>query len=295
MKTRLLSAAVGIAVAVVALTLNLTYPWVLCVVLAAVACMCLFELLVSTKYIRNPAVITVSFIYTVIMLFIPYFAPHILGRLVAAASVAYVISMFFILMVCYKKLTLEKLAIGMVSTAIIVFPFLSAICMYLKEFFGAFDGAGTVNFNNALAGQSMIIFCFIASWGTDTGAYFAGRLFGKHKLAPEISPKKTVEGAIGGVFVGIGMSALAAYLCTVVWNVAAYEVNWINLLIVSAVASVVSMLGDLSFSMFKRACNIKDFGNIMPGHGGILDRFDSVIFVCPTVFALDLFLPILVR
>lgn len=294
MKTRLLSAAVGIAVAVAALTVNLTYPWVLCVVLAAVASMSLFELLVSTKYIKNPAVITVSFIYTLIMLFIPYFAPQILGKLIATASVAYIVVLFFILMVCYKSLTIEKLSVGIVSTMIIVFPFLSAIFMYLKEFPGVFDGRGSVNFNNALAGQSMIIFCFIAAWGTDTGAYFSGRLFGKHKLAPEISPKKTVEGAIGGVIIGVGLCALAAYICTVLLDVF-YEVNWINLLIVSFVASVISMLGDLSFSMFKRACNIKDFGNIMPGHGGILDRFDSVIFVCPTVFVMNFFLPILVR
>ena len=295
MKTRLISAGVGIAVALALFTLNLTFPWVICVMLAAVACMCLYELLVATKYINNPAVITLSFIYSVVVLFIPYFAPAIFGTLVATSSVIYVILMYFVLMLDYEKLSIEKIALTVTSTALIVFPFLSAIRMYLQEFDGVFTGNGNVNFDNTVAGQSMIIFCFIAAWGTDSGALFAGSLFGKHKLAPRISPKKTIEGAVGGVIFGMALSALAAWLMTVVFNISAYEVNWINFLIIAFASAIVSMLGDLTFSMYKRACNIKDFGNIMPGHGGILDRFDSVIFVCPTVYVMNIYLPIFVR
>lgn len=295
MKTRIISALVGIALAVVVMTLNVTYPWVLCVAIAAIASICLFELLVSTKYIKNPAVIAVSFIYTVVVLFIPYFAPAILGRLVITASVCYGLLMFFILMLSYKTFSLEKLALAILSTVMIVLPFLSAIYMYLQNFPGAFSGNAVVDKANAFTGQSMILFCFIAAWGTDTGALFSGMLFGKHKLAPQISPKKTVEGAIGGVFIGVGLCALAAYLCVDVFKAAPFEVNWLNLVITAAVCSVISMIGDLSFSMFKRACNIKDFGNIMPGHGGILDRFDSVIFVCPTALMMNMFLPMIVR
>jgi phosphatidate cytidylyltransferase len=117
---------------------------------------------------------------------------------------------------------------------------------------------------------------YIIAFGSDTFAYFSGKLFGKHKLYPEVSPNKTIEGAIGGI---IGCTILSLIFFDYL------RINkYIYIIIFSVSASVFSMAGDLTASKIKRENGIKDFGNMLPGHGGILDRFDSVLFVAPTVY-----------
>ncbi len=124
---------------------------------------------------------------------------------------------------------------------------------------------------------------FIA-WVCDTCAYFAGRALGKHKLVPILSPKKTVEGAIGGVIGAVAVGAIFGYL---LYRNETHDVSVIIVLIViTFVGSIISQLGDLLASGIKRDHNIKDYGNIIPGHGGIMDRFDSVIFVTPCIYFL---------
>ncbi len=117
---------------------------------------------------------------------------------------------------------------------------------------------------------------FIIAWSTDTFAYFAGLLFGKHKLAPIISPKKTIEGAIGGI-VGCAVSTF------IFSTIFIPEMANISILF-GIVGSMISQMGDLNASMIKRSNGIKDFGHIIPGHGGILDRFDSILFTAPYVY-----------
>lgn len=125
-------------------------------------------------------------------------------------------------------------------------------------------------------GEFYWYFVFIGAWVTDIFAYFTGMLFGKHKLIPAVSPKKTVEGAIGGVvfcvafFVGYG--ALVNYFSQ-------YDISLILLAIAGLLSALVSMIGDLSMSVIKRTYGIKDYGKIFPGHGGVLDRFDSILAV----------------
>lgn len=133
----------------------------------------------------------------------------------------------------------------------------------------------------------LLTLCF--AWGGDTAAYFAGRAFGKHKLAPVVSPHKTVEGAVGGVLgsilAGILLTCVYAalssgyHVISVQMRTTHYEV----LLLMGAIASVLGILGDLFASAVKRQAGIKDYGTIFPGHGGILDRFDSVMFIAPFV------------
>lgn len=125
-------------------------------------------------------------------------------------------------------------------------------------------------------GEFYWYFVFIGAWVTDIFAYFTGMLFGKHKLIPAVSPKKTVEGAIGGAvfcvafFVGYG--ALVNYFSQ-------YDISLILLAIAGLLSALVSMIGDLSMSVIKRTYGIKDYGKIFPGHGGVLDRFDSILAV----------------
>lgn len=134
----------------------------------------------------------------------------------------------------------------------------------------------------------LLILCF--AWGGDTCAYFAGRAFGKHKLCPVVSPKKTVEGAIGGVLgtMVFGVVITLAYSIAADRTEAFTRTNigvsmYLVIALLACVAAVLGIYGDLFASVVKRQCGIKDYGTIFPGHGGILDRFDSVMFIAPFV------------
>lgn len=129
---------------------------------------------------------------------------------------------------------------------------------------------------------------FISSWICDTCAYCVGMLIGRHKMAPRLSPKKSVEGALGGIAGSAIVGGLYAYF---VVNQAIFEqdVVWIFALI-SAVGAVIAQVGDLAASAIKRDYDIKDYGKLIPGHGGIMDRFDSVIFTAPVIYFLAILL-----
>lgn len=115
----------------------------------------------------------------------------------------------------------------------------------------------------------------------DIGAYMFGKRFGKRKLCPYVSPHKTIEGAIGGVLFSIFISTLFCVLCEQFFKIK--DINYLSVVLISLLGAPISILGDLCFSLIKRLLNIKDFGNIIPGHGGVLDRFDSIIFLSPFV------------
>lgn len=135
---------------------------------------------------------------------------------------------------------------------------------------------------------------FISAWGSDTGAYFAGKLFGKHKLTPELSPNKTVEGAIGGIFLATLVSFAYGYIIS---NLNLFSENYFIVFctIIAFLGSIFSQIGDLVASSIKRYTKIKDFGTIIPGHGGVLDRFDSILFTSPIVYAVLIALSKLTR
>ena len=130
-------------------------------------------------------------------------------------------------------------------------------------------------------GGGLVLIPMVAAFCSDSAALFAGMAFGKHKLAPKVSPKKTVEGAVGGLIGGIvGMVVFRVifFICTLY----PLHIGWCALL--GLVGAVMGQLGDLSFSVIKRQQGIKDYGHLLPGHGGVLDRFDSVIFAAPVVW-----------
>lgn len=138
-----------------------------------------------------------------------------------------------------------------------------------------------------VAGKYLIWFVFLCSWGSDTCAYAVGVLFGKHKMTPKLSPKKSVEGAIGGILGAALLSALYTYLIgqySVSAQYSGWEINVTAAAVLGAVGALVSMVGDLAASAVKRDYGIKDYGKLIPGHGGIMDRFDSVIIAAPLIF-----------
>lgn len=129
--------------------------------------------------------------------------------------------------------------------------------------------------------QRGVLFVFLTSWGTDTVAYLVGINFGKHKLAKHISPKKSIEGALGGVAGAVVLTVIYALFYGL-------QSHLFTLILIAMIASVLSQCGDLCASHFKRVAGVKDYSNLIRGHGGILDRFDSVLFAAPTVFYLSL-------
>ena len=130
-------------------------------------------------------------------------------------------------------------------------------------------------------------------WMADIGAFFAGSFLGKHKLCPVISPKKTIEGAIGGVLFCIGATCLVGWIFSSLLYGEKAHVQYLNLSILAFFGSLLSIIGDLSFSVVKRYFKIKDYGFIIPGHGGFLDRFDSVIMVAPFILTFITYFPII--
>ena len=185
-------------------------------------------------------------------------------------------------------------AMGLISFWL-VFTVCAALCVSLfdkgHEVFRGPLGAlgvlypGLFSVHLALVQNSfgdLVYYIFLFAFGSDTFAYFSGYFFGKHKLCPDLSPKKTVEGAVGGV--------LGTALCTFALSSRILPQVRMPLVIMSLFASVISMFGDLVASAFKRKMGIKDYSNLIPGHGGIMDRFDSVLFVAPFVYYCFLFL-----
>ncbi len=136
-------------------------------------------------------------------------------------------------------------------------------------------------------GAYIVVMVFIASWISDTGAYFVGSACGKHKLAPVLSPKKSVEGSIGGIVCAAGIGALYALLLERL-GLCPAEYIWV-FAIIGGLGSIISQLGDLGASAIKRQTGIKDYGKLIPGHGGIMDRFDSVIVTAPLIYYLAYF------
>ncbi len=156
-------------------------------------------------------------------------------------------------------------------------------------FFGFFYVALTLSYIYLVCelngGQYTVWLIFIGSWGADTMAYMVGRQIGKHKIVPVLSPKKSLEGFIGGI---VGATLIGVIYALIFKNnlTEHFPNPVLSFAIIAACSSVVSMIGDLAASAIKRDKQIKDYGRLLPGHGGILDRFDSVIFIAPIVYYL---------
>ena len=132
-------------------------------------------------------------------------------------------------------------------------------------------------------GQFYVWLIFAAAWGSDVCAYCVGMLFGKHKAFPVLSPKKSWEGCIGGV---MGAALIAALYCLILNTWFGQDGSALQYAVVCGIGSVIAQIGDLAASALKRNHEIKDYGKLIPGHGGVLDRFDSIIFVAPIVYYL---------
>jgi phosphatidate cytidylyltransferase len=161
------------------------------------------------------------------------------------------------------------------------FPVGRALTASAMVFYVVFGFASVLLLRSEPHGGYLYLLIFLSAWVTDTGAYFTGVFFGKHKLIPDVSPKKTVEGAIGGVVTCVLTFVIFG---AVVGAISDLTPHYFRLALVGVVVSVVSMIGDLIASLLKRKYGIKDYGKLFPGHSGVMDRFDSVLATAPFLF-----------
>jgi len=152
--------------------------------------------------------------------------------------------------------------------------------MLMMTFYVTISFVSLVCLRRQPRGSVLFLLPFIGAWVSDTFAYFTGRLLGKHKLIPEVSPKKTVEGAVGGVV----FTAIAYVVFGLILREGNMSVNIVLLAVIGVLVSVLSQIGDLIASVVKRHYGIKDYGKLFPGHGGVMDRFDSVIATAPVLY-----------
>lgn len=196
------------------------------------------------------------------------------------AYFTYTVVIFSSLIFYHKTITFREL--GVIYSMALLIPTALKTLISLRAFGGPH-------------GMFYVIIAIFSAWIADTGAYFAGSMWGKHKLCPEISPKKTIEGVVGGFVLNITAMLVFGYIFHAIYYQYSVNISYLSLFLIGFFGTIMSILGDLSFSLIKRSCHIKDFGEIIPGHGGILDRFDSVIFEAPFVFLFVQIMPIVLR
>ena len=187
-----------------------------------------------------------------------------------------------------QHFTMLFIAFLVAVMAVYVFSFPKFVSeQVMTAYFGLFYVAVMLSYvyqTRMLAEGAIIVWLiFLSSWGCDTCAYCVGMLFGKRKMAPKLSPKKSVEGGIGGV---AGAALLGALYALAMNKWAGAAVSPVNFAIICGAGGMISQVGDLCASAIKRNKDIKDYGKLIPGHGGILDRFDSVIFTAPIIYYL---------
>lgn len=270
MKTRIISAAVGIPVL---LLLVLVAPKIVAaVVFGLLLAIGVYELLYRTGLVVHIRLMIYSAI-AAFLLSIWSFYDSVQGFLMLGLIVFFIL-FFAEIMIDHVKVTVEMVSLCFLGGVIVPY-LLSALVRIL---------AGST-------GRIFILLPFTIAFLSDAGAYFIGLRFGKHKLAPVVSPHKTIEGVFGGIaFAIVGAIAYAIVLRFAL----SMRVNFGLALLYGLLGSVVGVLGDLCFSVIKRQTGIKDYGNLLPGHGGFLDRFDSLVLVAPLIEALLLVLPMAV-
>lgn len=268
MKKRIVTAAILIPVLVL---VALVAPKIVAAVVWGVLLMIgVYELLYTTGLVQHPRMV----LYSALMAFATSLWSHyganqgiaLLGLLV------FFILLFSELMANHVKISLEMITYCFFAGAIVPY-LLSAIIRILAM----------------ASGRYLIAIPFVVAFLSDAGAYFAGSMLGKHKLAPVVSPNKTVEGVIGGLLSAMVGMLIYAVLLQLVFR---FRVNYGAALLYGFLGSAVGVFGDLSFSIIKRLSGIKDFGTLIPGHGGFFDRFDSMVTVAPLMEALILLMPV---
>lgn len=261
LKQRLTVGIIGAVFAVLVLCLNVK---VVAAVIALVALIGLSEIYSATGLLkRQNKLCILGYIYNVAVYVIISIAPR------AALALSVSVCIYGLILLVYMIFNHNTVGYSDISelffSTVYVTVLLAYVVLVRKESLGGY----------------LIWIVFITAWLSDTMAFAVGRRFGRNKLIVEVSPKKTVEGALGGLAGSVIFNLIFGVVCSFAFGRSVY---YLPLALLALIAGVMSQLGDLAASCIKREHGIKDFSNLLPGHGGILDRFDSVLFVAPVVY-----------
>ena len=266
MKTRIIAAAVLVPVL---LLVVLAAPKPLAaVIFGLLLAIGVYELLFRTGLVKHPRLV----VYSCVMAFVTsmwscFGAVHAVAVL---GILAFFMVLFAETMADHVRVRFDMVAMCLLAGLVIPYLLTALIRILTMKI-----------------GRYVIMVPFVVAFMSDAGAYFVGLRFGKHKLAPVVSPNKTIEGMLGGMAAAmVGMLIYALIL-----QILDFRVNYLLALLYGLVGSLAGVFGDLCFSVIKRQTGIKDYGNLIPGHGGVLDRFDSVTTVAPLMEALLVLLP----
>lgn len=268
MVTRLISSAVGIIIALAVLFLHDTI--VLPIAVALISVMILFELYRAVGCLSLRISTSIGFVYAAAL---PFVTLGTAAKYRGVLTATTVILCFLAYVLHHERAKFEQIAMMLVGMLLI--PASMSCCLQL----------------NALSDKCGIMYLVLGlcgAWLADSGAYFVGTFCGKHKLCPKISPKKTIEGLVGGILTnGVLFVLINLVYCKIMQNGGTdLSVNYVLSFLLGMACAGIGTVGDLSASLVKRQFGIKDYGKIMPGHGGLLDRFDSVLFVVPFMAAI---------
>ncbi|MCI2106336.1 MAG: phosphatidate cytidylyltransferase [Intestinimonas sp.] len=267
MGKRILVAIVGVPL--IFLALFGTPAWVLPGVISVLSMVAVHEVIWSTGFVKHPRISGYALVLAGLIPIWAFMGEHKLPIL--CALLIYVVLLFGEAMASHYTVTMEKMG-GSFFLSIMIPYFLSSF----------------VRIRRMPDWNLYIVLPFVVAFTSDAFALFGGMLFGRRKLAPELSPKKTVEGAVSGLLGSIVSTLIYGVIIHLVFQT---EVCYPILVVYAGLGAVLSQFGDLAFSYIKRQYGIKDYGNIFPGHGGVLDRFDSVIFCAPFLELLITWLP----
>lgn len=262
MLTRIISGAVLVLIvgALITFHLLIDWPYLLITVLALLAATATYEIANNAKFVNNKILVWVSSLFAAVQVI----ALTVYPSLSIYSAIIFVLITAVLSLVLYGKISNSDIMSAIALPLILGFAF---FCVY------------------ALLERGLVYLLLLLNFSSvcDCGAYFAGVTMGRHKLCEKISPKKTVEGAVGGLALSIIVTVLLCYIFDM-------SAAILPLVIITPILCIVGMIGDLFASVIKRNANIKDYGTLIPGHGGITDRFDSILLIAPIfILLLNLF------
>ncbi len=274
MKTRIITGVVASAL----MLLILFLPWsiVLTMATSLIAAIAVYEVFTVTGLHRHGGVDSVALVFALIA---PFFS-RMPGRAAMITCFMYLILLLLVVVLYRQEVSAGKLVAVFLTSLFVTF---ALSCMsYIRTASAVRDSDGLF----------YLIFAMVSAWMADTGAYFVGSFLGKHKLCPRLSPKKTVEGFVGGIACSVACCLLTGLVYQLCLGDTA-KISFGGLFLLALVCAPLSVAGDLCASLLKRICKVKDYGNLFPGHGGVLDRFDSLLFIFPVVYFTAQVLPLI--
>lgn len=267
---RLMTAVIGLPLVIVLILIGNTH--IMDIVIAAIAVIAMYE---YAKCINQEAkfISWVGYLSAVLIAFMHVVPNMVLNTVITLGVPILLFVLFLNVIITNMKITFKDA----------IFTFFGIL--YVVGFLGFLPLLYGVS--GKISGKYLIWFVMFTAWGSDAFAYWVGKNFGKHKFS-KVSPNKTIEGCIGGMFGAVVFSLVCSYVMNAYFNVG---IEYLTITILSAILSLIGQIGDFSASVIKRYFNVKDFSELFPGHGGMLDRIDSVMFIAPfAYFLLTMFL-----